>query len=89
VPQQLADGIGVCRHMGRAGQRQDLVGRPTASSAADIRSACVTTTLSSAIPWVSSSGLVRQAAPVMVEDRSYPSGFCCGRPRNRSCQCVS
>lgn len=25
MPQQLADGIGICRHMGRAGQRQDLV----------------------------------------------------------------
>ena len=51
-------------------------GRPAASSAADIRSVCATTTLSSAIPWISSSGLVRLAAPVMVEDRSYPSGFC-------------
>jgi hypothetical protein len=45
-------------------------GRPAASSAADIRSVCATTTLSSAIPWISSSGLVRLAAPVMVEDRS-------------------
>ena len=37
-------------------------GRPAASSADDIRRVCATTTLSSAIPWISSSGRVSSAA---------------------------
>ena len=38
------------RHVGHPGQRQDLCGRPAASSADDSRSVCATTTLSSARP---------------------------------------
>ena len=69
MPQQLADGVFVGGHVGGAGQRQHLVRAAGREQRADIRSVCAATTLSSAIPWISSSGRVRLAASVMVEQR--------------------
>src|SRR5271166_6352952 len=61
-----------------------LCGRPAASSAAENRRLCATTTLSSARPWMSSSGLVSLGASASRELCAYTSGAASGRPRYRS-----
>src|SRR5712691_5462573 len=55
-----------------------LCGRPAASSADDSRSECATTTLSSASPWMISSGRDSLWASGSSELRSYPSGLSSG-----------
>jgi len=64
-------------------------GRPAVSSAADRRSVCAGTTLSSAMPCTSSSGRRSAGASSRSDERSYASGSWSGWPRKRSDQWVS
>ena len=57
LEQQVVLGDDLLRsHVADPGQRQDLCGRPAASSADENCNVCAATTLSSARPWIRRSG---------------------------------